>query len=67
MHKEKNKDKNKENALFVLSFGTAQLVSGLLAQLQSNWQAGFGIVLGLSLMIFSGYLYPQKEKADSQS
>ncbi len=58
---------NKEYAPFVWSFGSALLVSGLWAQLQSNWQAWIGIILGLSLMIFSGYFYPQKEKTDSQS
>jgi len=61
------KDKKKENALFVLSFGAPQFVSGILAQLPSNWQAWIGIILGLSLMIYSGYFYPQKEKTDSQS
>ncbi|MBO7098449.1 MAG: hypothetical protein J6W21_01125 [Bacteroidaceae bacterium] len=67
MNKDKNKDKKKENAPFVWSFGTALLVSGIFALLPCNWQAGFGIILGLSLMIFSGYFFLKKEKADSQS
>ena len=67
MKKDKNKDKKKENAPFVWSFGTALLVSGLWAQLQSNWQAWLGIILGLALMIYSGYFFLKKEKADSQS
>ena len=67
MEKEKNKNKKKENALFVWGVGSALLVSGLWAQLPSNWQAGFGIILGLSLMIYSGYFFLKKEKADSQS
>ena len=67
MKKDKKKDKKKENALFVWGVGSALLVSGLWAQLPSNWQAGFGIILGLSLMIYSGYFFLKKEKADSQS
>ena len=61
------KDKNKENALFVWGVGSALLVSGLWAQLQSNWQAWLGIILGVALMIYSGYFFLKKEKTDSQS
>ena len=61
------KDKKKEIARIVWSFGVPLFVSGSFAFLPSNWQAWIGIILGLSLMIFSGYFYPQKEKTDSQS
>ena len=52
---------NKKYAPFVWSFGTALLVSGLWAQLQSNWQAWLGIILGLALMIYSGYFFLERE------
>lgn len=52
---------NKKNALFFWSFGTPLLVSGILALLPCNWQAWFGIIVGLVLMVFSGYLYLKKE------
>lgn len=61
------KDKKKENASIVLSFGAPQFVSGILAQLPSNWQAGFGIILGVILITYSYFFYSKIEKADSQS
>ncbi|MBO7099997.1 MAG: hypothetical protein J6W21_09030 [Bacteroidaceae bacterium] len=67
MNKDKNKDKKKENALFVWRFGVPLFFSGSFAFLPGNWQPWIGIILGLALMIYSGYFYPQKEKADSQS
>ena len=61
------KDKNKENASIVLSFGAPLFVSGILAQLPSNWQAWLGIILGVLLMSYSYFLYSKIEKVDSQS
>lgn len=52
---------NKKNAIFIWSFGTPLLVSGILALLPCNLQAWFGIILGLVSMIYSGYLYSKKE------
>ena len=61
------KDKKKENASIVLSFGVPLFFSGSFAFLPSNWQAWLGIILGVILMSYSYFLYSKIEKADSQS
>ena len=67
MNKDKNKDKKKENALFVWRFGVPLFFSGSFAFLPSNWQPWIGIILGVIFMSYSYFLYPQKEKVDSLS